>query len=48
VQALLYAAERVKDWGFFVAMAKKYGMSADFCDLIPDLRGAAAAVDPAL
>ena len=48
MQAFADAVERVKDWDFSVAMAKKYGMSADFCDLFADINGAAAGVNPAL
>jgi hypothetical protein len=48
VQALTHGVERLKDWGFSVAMAEKYGMPADFCDLFADFHGAAVAVNPAL
>jgi hypothetical protein len=48
VQAFAHAVEGVEDWDFSVAMAEKYGMSSDFCDLFADIHGAAASVNPAL
>ena len=48
MEACADAVERVKDWCFSVAMAEKYGMSSDFCDLFADIHGAAASVNPAL